>query len=194
MNARAEEIEVTQEAKQLWENCCLSDLYYTPVDEPDQAQTPIGILAAFIATVRAENAALHSRIAELETAAFASDAGESAAWEQVGFWKECAEYLERAKADFDAKHLPKYQKALAENAARGEEIVDGLLPVIARHSAEAEAATKAREAFDRYAQHDRDCLSRKGAHYGPESCDCGLNEARAALTVSAGGPITGEKW
>ena len=40
---------------------------------------------------------------------------------------------------------------------------------------------KLREALERYAQHDRDCLSRKGAHYGPESCDCGLNEARTAL-------------
>jgi len=62
------------------------------------------------------------RLAELETAAFLADAGESAAWEQVGYWRERVEYLERAKADFDAEHLPKYQTALAENSAKAAEI------------------------------------------------------------------------
>ena len=38
-----------------------------------------------------------------------------------------------------------------------------------------------RHNFNRYSRHDRYCLSRKGAHYGEESCDCGLNDARQAL-------------
>ena len=35
-----------------------------------------------------------------------------------------------------------------------------------------------KEALERYGKHDHDCLSRKGAHYGPESCDCGFGEVR----------------
>jgi hypothetical protein len=40
-----------------------------------------------------------------------------------------------------------------------------------------EALTRERdamaEALARYGQHDRNCLARKGAHYGDEHCDCG---------------------
>ncbi len=49
-------------------------------------------------------------------------AAEAAAWEVAGFWKERAEQLERDKAAFDAEHLPKYQAALAAEAASRQEV------------------------------------------------------------------------
>lgn len=36
------------------------------------------------------------------------------------------------------------------------------------------AAQSVVETLRPYLSHDRECLSRKGAHYGAESCDCGL--------------------
>lgn len=39
------------------------------------------------------------------------------------------------------------------------------------------------ENFLRTARHDAGCLAIKGAHYGNESCDCGLIKARGAAIL-----------
>jgi hypothetical protein len=36
-------------AEEVWEKCCLADLYYRPVDSIDPSETPVGIIARALA-------------------------------------------------------------------------------------------------------------------------------------------------